>query len=191
MKSSCISLWAASFLLVLVWLPGPVYAQPTAKKLNAALMTAADYEDAAAVARLLASGAFVNARDFEGRTALHHAAMYGLSSYDENDFESQGDVSKRCAILSVMRLLIAHGANVNAAAKDGRTPLMLTAGFAQSPACVRLLLEHGANRQAKDKHGWSALKWGLWGQGKDSTDSDDAEVIALLEQKQPKQASKQ
>ena len=146
-------------------------------------MAAADHEDAAAVVRLLAQGAQVNARDFEGRTALHHAALYGLSSYDEDDFESQGDVSKRCAILSVMRLLIAHGANVNAAARDGRTPLMLTAGFAQSPACVGLLLTHGANKQAKDKNGWSALKWGLWGRNKDFTDANDAEVIALLEQK--------
>ncbi len=182
---------AAVFLALFALPPTPAHAQPPAKKLNAALMAAADYENAASVARLLAQGASVNARDFEGRTALHHAALYGLSSSDEDDFESQGDVSKRCAILSVMRLLIAHGANVNAVAEDGRTPLMLTAGFAQSPACVRLLLTHGASRQTKDKNGWSALKWALWGKDKDGTDPDDAEVIALLEQRQPKQASKQ
>ncbi len=52
------------------------------------LMMAADNEDVTTAALLLAHGAAIDSRDFKGQTALHHAALYGLSSYDEGDFVS-------------------------------------------------------------------------------------------------------
>ena len=139
------------------------------------LMIAADNEDAADIALLLAHDAAVNARDDKRETALHHAALYGLSSYDRDDFVSQGDVSRRCAILGVLRLFIAHHADMNAADKAGETPLMLMAGYARSPACVRLLLRSGANAGIRDKNGRSALDYAQAG-----AVGDNAEVIALL-----------
>ena len=164
-------------LLCLCHFPPIAYAQDAGRELNAALTeaveakrtaqvrqlraqgadpnaggawwTAADKEDQATLALLLAHGARVNQRDPGGQTALHRAALYGLSPADLGDFYSQGDVSKqRYPMREVMRLLIAHGADVNAADAKGRTPLMLVAAYAQSPACARLLLKHGASVRA-------------------------------------------
>ena len=147
------------------------------------LMEATDTQNEATMTLLLAHGADVNARDYDGRTALDYSAMYRLSHGDEKDFESQGDVSKKIPILSLMGLLIAHGANVNATAKDGRTPLMFVVAFTQSPSCTRLLLEHGANAQARDKSGPSVMDWAVWGSRKDGTDPDDTQIIVLLKQR--------
>lgn len=146
------------------------------------LMVAAGNEDTADTILLLTHGADVAARDTEGETALHHAALYNLSSYDRGDFVSQGDVSKRCAVLGVLRLLVIHRANVNAADKAGETPLMLTAGYAQSPGCVQLLLSAGAGIEAKDKNGWTALDYAQ----REAGDGNNAEVVALLKSAQEK-----
>ncbi len=55
--------------------------------------------------------------------------------------------------LDIARTLIAHGANVNARADDGFTPL-LNAGTVE---LTRFLLEHGADPFAKTKQGETAL----------------------------------
>jgi ankyrin repeat protein len=57
--------------------------------------------------------------------------------------------------LEIAQILIAHGANVNARASDGFTPL-LNAGTTE---LTRLLLQHGADPFAKDDHGRTALDW--------------------------------
>jgi ankyrin repeat protein len=57
--------------------------------------------------------------------------------------------------LEIAKLLLAHGANVNAQASDGFTPL-LNAGTLE---LTRLLLEHGADPFAKTKSGDTALDW--------------------------------
>lgn len=57
--------------------------------------------------------------------------------------------------LEIAKLLISHGANVNAQAQDGFTPL-LNAGTVE---LTRFLLEHGADPFAKTKRGETALDW--------------------------------
>ncbi len=57
--------------------------------------------------------------------------------------------------LQIAELLIAHGANVNARANNGVTPL-LNAGTVE---LTRLLLEHGADPFAKTEQGETALDW--------------------------------
>jgi ankyrin repeat protein len=43
------------------------------------------------------------------------------------------------------RVLLAHGADVNARSDDVRTPLMIAAGRPGGAPIVKLLLDHGAN----------------------------------------------
>lgn len=57
--------------------------------------------------------------------------------------------------LDIAQMLIAHGANVNARASDGFTPL-LNAGTVD---LTRFLLEHGADPFAKTDRGETALDW--------------------------------
>lgn len=74
--------------------------------------------------------------------------------------------------LYVIRLLVEHGADVNAKTVPGResgafmrdvrthgeTPLHRAAAYADE-AIVEYLLEHGADREARDAHGASPLTW--------------------------------
>ena len=156
-------------------------ANPNLKDVNL-LGVASGNEDEVTVKTLLAHGALVNMRDNRGQTALHRAALYNLSNSDLNDFTSQGDISQHCLLLDVMLVLLTHGANVNAKDYEGRTPLMLVAAYAQSPGCTKLLLRFGASVQLKDKHGWSALRYALWGaEHSDNPYKVNANVISLLE----------
>jgi ankyrin repeat protein len=82
---------------------------------------------------LLAAGSDPNIADDKGETPLI------LNSRD----------------LQVAQMLIAHGANVNARAKDGFTPLL----NAETIELTRLLLEHGADPFAKTEQGETALDW--------------------------------
>ena len=57
--------------------------------------------------------------------------------------------------LQIAEMLVAHGANVNARANDGFTPLH-NAGTVE---LIRFLLQHGADPFAKDDEGKTALDW--------------------------------
>ncbi len=75
----------------------------------------------------------------------------------------------------VVRLLLAAGANPNAATRPGvptgsfmrdcrtrgETPLHRAAAYADAD-CVSALLEAGADRQARDGHGETPLTWASW-----------------------------
>ena len=57
--------------------------------------------------------------------------------------------------LHIAQLLVSHGANVNARANDGFTPLL----NARTVDVTRFLLQHGADPFAKTKSGQTALDW--------------------------------
>ena len=104
-------------------------------------------DEKSVVRLLLDSGADPNLPDDKGRTPLI------ANSRD----------------LDVAKMLIAHGANVNAREKDGFTALM----NASSVDLTRLLLQQGANPFAKTDRGQTALDW--------AKQMNDKERAALLE----------
>src|SRR5579883_40908 len=88
------------------------------------LSKACEMDDTTFVSMFLAHGANVNDTDRYGATALH-SVMYDTGA-------------NRMAII---RMLVEHGADVNARTNDGHTPLVL----AKSMDAVTYLVEHGAD----------------------------------------------
>lgn len=86
-------------------------------------MYAVLYGDTALVEQLLKKGANPNAKNDIGATALMWAATNAAKT----------------------RVLVNHGADVNAISYLQRSPLMIAAGVPGSLATVKLLLDHGAN----------------------------------------------
>jgi ankyrin repeat protein len=93
------------------------------------------------VARLLARGANVAARDEEGRTAPMLMSM-----------EYRPDR----VILPIAEALTVAGADINARDRNNRTPLMYAVRHRQR-ATVEFLLGHGADASARDTDGATAL----------------------------------
>jgi hypothetical protein len=120
-----------------------------------ALMVAAALGYPEIVERLLAHGADIQALDARGRNALHAAAQFG---FEHNDS------------LRVRRLfdaLLKHGAAVNHADAEGKTPLLLLLGAQLKPgaacdathlaALLPVLLDAGAQLEHADQRGVTAL----------------------------------
>jgi uncharacterized protein len=104
------------------------------------LMTACRWADETMVRFLLANGADPNKpRSGKGRTPLMIACAY---------YSGKG----------ICSMLIQKGADVNIAANDGVTALMLAASNAKSDV-VELLLKSGANAKAKDETGKTAVDY--------------------------------
>ena len=104
------------------------------------LMLAAGRRSGEDVRQCLEAGARVEARDGLGRTALHWAAR-GAVNNETN-----------------ARILLHHGADVNAQDHDGWTPLTF-ASFYGRAAVVRLLLRHGADLNLPSWGLRRALHW--------------------------------
>ena len=87
-----------------------------------------------------------NARSDEGWTPMHYVSQRSQSPGILNIHQSLPDVS---------RLLLGHGADMNARISysdrcgTGRTPLHVTMEFNRDEV-VRVMLEHGANVDAED-----------------------------------------
>ena len=99
------------------------------------LMMAAAFGSYEAMNLLIAGGTDVKVASASGLTALHLCV---------------GDINK-------VRLLVDHGADVNARSQMGRTPLLVAAYTAGASETVKLLLNKGANANTADASGITPL----------------------------------
>lgn len=109
------------------------------KEGKTALMFAAEIGDPSVVQALLDAGANINATSNDGKTVLMHSACRCESAA----ILSLATNYTARASADICRLLIAHGADVNAN-NNGATALYL-AVESEHPEATRILLEHGAD----------------------------------------------
>ena len=140
-----------------------------------ALMEAAVYFSDVDTIKLLISKKNINMTDNDGMTALVEAAIHNKPQVVKAMIDAGSDVRQYggSALMGAAswncnpetaRLLIAAGADVNAKAPTGRTPLMLAASSylrGESPEdiadFIRVLIEAGADVSLKDENGKTAL----------------------------------
>ena len=78
-----------------------------------------------------------------------------------------------CLQHALVQLLLEAGANLNARAEGGSTPLLLATGNkSQNPEIAKLLIRAGANPDAHNRYGRIALFWAVQNQ--------QAELVHLL-----------
>ena len=107
--------------------------------------------------------------DADGTPALMAATLYGGTDSiqllldagaNPNTANAAGATPLIWAVpdLAKVRLLISHGADVNARSINlQRTPLLIAARYPGSTEVLRLLLDKGADLHAKDRNGATAL----------------------------------
>ena len=103
----------------------------------------------------------LEARDAEGNTALHWAALNGDARLVKELLDRGASVAATnnvgaspllyaVANIDSVRALLDKGASINVASKFGTTPLMAAARYPESSAVVRLLLDQLIERGAVD-----------------------------------------
>jgi ankyrin repeat protein len=153
-------------LLLLVLLSAVVSAQTdTARD---ALFAAIRRGSAADVDRLLKAGASPNIVDADGTPALMAATLFGDSALvklllergaDPNRTGAGGTTSLMWAVPDVekVRVLLEHGANVNARSETDRSAFLVAASYPRTDDVLRLLLDRGADIRARDRANATAL----------------------------------
>jgi len=138
---------------------------------GAKLIQAVKDGDLQTVQDLLTAGVEVNAKDYDGRTALMWAAYEGSMEIVGVLFENGADVNAKNSKgvtalmlaadqnhMEITKLLLAKDADINAKTTDnGQTALMTAATKSGRTAVVRLLLENGAEINAENNKGATAL----------------------------------
>jgi ankyrin repeat protein len=119
---------------------------------------------------LLQNGALIRPNGYEQETSLHVAAGTNPDMW----VEREGVDFSTIDMLSVVKILVEHGADVNAVHRYGETPLH-QAAFVQNYAIVKYLLEHHADINKKDKYGRTALHQAVF------TNKDNRVCALLLE----------
>lgn len=136
------------------------------------LAEAINNKDTVTAAKLILAGADVNKPDENGSTFLISSCRYGTDTLMEKFLLQHGahpdaprspkgrtSLMVACAYygdIPMCSLLLQFGADVNAAANDGTTALMLAAKNEKSNL-VAYLIKMGANAAAKDANGNTAL----------------------------------
>jgi len=150
------------------------------------LFQAIQKADTDAVKRLLSRGLSPNAQDAEGTPALMAAALYAGADCvqalldrgaNPNAPNAAGATALMWAIPDVakVKLLLAHGANVNARSSNlQRTPLLVAASYPGTVDILQLLLDKGADIHARDRNKVHAL-------GRATLTADVAVVRFLVE----------
>ena len=181
-------------ILALCFSAAAAHSQPLKEALKA--------KDTVLALSLISKGADPNAKDERGTTLLMQACHFpdiptasfllrhGAKTDEPRSEKGRTALMVACAYwcgLDMVKLLIAHSANVNAIALDGTTPLMLAA-MNEKQDVVDYLLSHGAKASAKEAKGQTALDYARKGKVedymitsiKDTRFNKDA-VIASLE----------
>ncbi|KAK2792626.1 hypothetical protein FQN52_003131 [Onygenales sp. PD_12] len=130
---------------------------------------------------LLEYGADVTESDKDGGTPLHFAVYhlpYG-PSFLACDGRYRRDI---CAIKSTIRMLLEHGANIDARDRHGATPLHFASRFPEVEA-AQILLECGADVHAVGEDGGSAIHYALdasQGKGTGRPRADGRAIFRML-----------
>lgn len=142
--------------LGLIVLPLTAFAADTKDSTNEALLQAIEKGNIGEIKQALRQGADVNTRDKTGASALMIASLYGNAEsvnllLNKGSDPNLANTAGATALLwsagdfEKVRALVGKGANVNAEAKSGRTPLMAAASCAGNVNTVKLLLAKGAD----------------------------------------------
>ena len=153
-------------LLLLVLLSAVVSAQTDTSR--DALFAAIRRGSVADVDRLLKAGASPNIVDADGTPALMAATLFGDTALvklliergaDPNRTGAGGTTALMWAAPNVekVRVLLEHGANVNARSETDRTAFLVAASYPRTVDVLRLLLDRGADIRAQDRASATAL----------------------------------
>ena len=166
---------ALAACLVGLSLGGPIDARTAESVLDDALVKALEAGDLARVERLVTSGADVNARNGQGKTALIIAAKAGdavlvrkliAAGAEVNHTTDNGGTALMFAAIygdvETVRALLASGADVNVVGGFDWTALMI-ASVKGHVDVVRMLIRAGADANLPDIYGWTPLMRAVYG----------------------------
>jgi ankyrin repeat protein len=145
----------STFLVICMLVPGL-----QGQGQSAGLLEAVRNNDAKAVDSILQKGADPNAYDDDSDNMLINAAIYGSIDCMRTLLEHKADPNLTNQFghtalmlcthdLDKIKLLLKYGANINAAAKSGSTPLLLACSGYGQYEIVKWLIDHGADITAK------------------------------------------